>query len=112
MSDFRVAYSKLIRAVWADPGLQAQIQSNPALPLPWIEARRALAFPREEKIPGSTSAPCAPNPTLSSFCCNGAASLAIRWRAASEMSSSFIKVLIPHSLDISPRVDSRAKSIS
>ncbi|MGY3412802.1 hypothetical protein ACVWZV_008968 [Bradyrhizobium sp. GM5.1] len=31
MSDFRVAYSKLIRAVWADPGLQAQIQSNPAL---------------------------------------------------------------------------------
>lgn len=31
MSDFRVAYSKLIRDVWADPGLQAQIQSNPAL---------------------------------------------------------------------------------
>ena len=31
MSDFRVAYSKLIRAVWADPGLQGQIQSNPAL---------------------------------------------------------------------------------
>lgn len=30
MSDFRAAYSKLIRAVWDDPGLQASIAGNPS----------------------------------------------------------------------------------
>lgn len=29
MSDFRVAYSKLIRAVWANPGLEAAITADP-----------------------------------------------------------------------------------
>lgn len=31
MSEFRAAYSKLIRAVWDDPGLTKQIQSDPGL---------------------------------------------------------------------------------